>query len=406
MSSVTVWTPRARQQLSADELHTLLTSASETLRTPFSDSSFFVLEEFSRSLLKSTYARAVPQLVTLGFWLRKAAITELHNRFNGDGNQSTVKVPRGLAYHLPPANVDTLFIYSWALSFVVGNSNVIRVPSNPSKVALWCLEELLSVLDKAQLDSSQIFCSYNHSSTIGKDISAVCDLRVIWGGDEKVRQVSLDPVKPDGLSIGFSDRKSLCLIKTEAYARCEESERLNLAEKFYNDLYWFDQLGCGSPRVVVWVGKGSPDTKLFYELLSATIEEKGYRVEQHTDISKLVFANELVGKGIANRAQRCSSELTVLDSELHSAALEHVHGGGLLFQMSMDNLSDITSLVRQDLQTLTTFGFDKDEKIKLARELNGKGGYRIVPVGSALNFNSIWDGIDLLGHFSRQITIE
>ncbi|MFC6804089.1 acyl-CoA reductase [Deinococcus caeni] len=38
-------------------------------------------------------------------------------------------MPRGLVFHVPPANVDTIFIYSWLMSVLAGNRNVIRLSS-------------------------------------------------------------------------------------------------------------------------------------------------------------------------------------------------------------------------------------------------------------------------------------
>ena len=59
----------------------------------------------------------------------------------------SLRVPRGLAFHLPPTNVDTLFVYSLMASFLVGNLNVVRVSRNrrSEQVTLLC-EVLRAVL--------------------------------------------------------------------------------------------------------------------------------------------------------------------------------------------------------------------------------------------------------------------
>ena len=59
----------------------------------------------------------------------------------------------------------------------------------------------------------------------------------------------------------------------------------------------------------------------------------------------------------------------------------------------------------QDLQTITEFGFDRSAKLELAKEMGLKGGYRIVPTGKALEFNPIWDGVELMSHFTRLVTV-
>jgi hypothetical protein len=62
-------------------------------------------------------------------------------------------------------------------------------------------------------------------------------------------------------------------------------------------------------------------------------------------------------------------------------------------------------VVRKD-QTVSQFGFSRDELIELAAELSGRGVDRIVPFGSALTFSAIWDGYDLLAEFSRLVTVQ
>jgi hypothetical protein len=81
-------------------------------------------------------------------------------------------------------------------------------------------------------------------------------------------------------------------------------------------------------------------------------------------------------------------------------------GGGLLFQAYAKELNEIAPLIIRRDQTLTHFGFTRDELRNLARLLNGRGIDRIVPVGHALNFNRFWDGYDLLREFTRTVYIQ
>ena len=52
------------------------------------------------------------------------------------------------------------------------------------------------------------------------------------------------------------------------------------------------------------------------------------------------------------------------------------------------------------------YGLDRDAVHELARELNGRGIDRFVPVGRALEFNATWDGFDLLGEFVKRVVID
>jgi len=66
---------------------------------------------------------------------------------------------------------------------------------------------------------------------------------------------------------------------------------------------------------------------------------------------------------------------------------------------------DLLPLIQRKDQTLGYFGFSREELTSFAQQLTGRGLFRIVPVGEALQFESIWDGVDLTYSLVRQITI-
>ena len=144
---------------------------------------------------------------------------------------------------------------------------------------------------------------------------------------------------------------------------------------------------------------------LFFQNLDKVIDKKAYRVEAGVAIDKLVFASEMLIDDVSQSVHWHRAEFVSLEAELDATVLDHAKGGGTLFFSRTDELKDVAKLARRDLQTISTFGFSQPDKIDLAVRLNGRGGYRIVPVGEALNFDSVWDGLDLMQHFSRQITV-
>lgn len=372
---------------------------------PFHEASMAVLKELSARILKAPEARSAPQLMALGYWLRPAAIKRAAVRFEVRVQEDQVPTSRGLAFHLPPANVDTLFVYSWVLSLLAGNANVVRLPSTMAPVADWLIDVIADVLESCGEGHRHMFCAYDHRSGLNKDISARADLRMIWGGDAKVLAASGDPVRPDGLSLGFSDRKSFCVLKTETYGSLDDAGRNDLAARLYNDIYWFDQLGCGSPRIVVWVGAPGDLSKDLYQRLLAKTQNQHYDVETGVAIAKFSFINDMLASGRAHKGAIFGNALGVLDVEVSANVLDNVQGGGLLLDSHVPDLSGILPLIDRRTQTLSSFGFDQQELMTLARSMVGKGGFRIVPVGEALSFEETWDGIPLLDHMTRRITV-
>ncbi len=403
--TVEIFKPGNNESIDSASFLKQLDSGSKNIDAPFCDQRIDALNEIATTLLHSPMAAQAPQILALGFWLRKSAVKQIQRDLLPQ-LPGCYSVPRGLAFHLPPANVDTLFAYSWALSFLAGNSNVVRLPSEMNPVADYLVSSILECLCKRDMAESQQFVFFDKTSDLVESISSIADLRVIWGGDAKVLAVSRYPVRPDGLSIGFSDRKSLSIISADAYANADETTRRDVAQKFYNDLYWFDQLGCGSPRALIWVGDKGQHSNDFYSMLQSVVVGKAERIETGIAISKFVFSNEMAGIGISNEVQRYSNELTVLNAEVQTGLLENTHGGGILFDCQCKSVEEIACLIQRNVQTITHFGLSDAEMASLKSVVNGAGGYRIVPIGEALSFSPIWDGMNLIGMFTRLVAVD
>jgi hypothetical protein len=372
------------------------------------DANLKLLSDISGKLLKSPMARRAPQITVAGYWLRKAALSGLCDEWRSRQVKPAAYAPRGIAFHLPPTNVDTIFLYSWALSVLAGNTNIVRLPSSMSMVASEIIGIVSQALIENQLEKHHLFLEFPHSSALMASISARSSVRMIWGGDNKVNDVSRYPVRPNGISLGFPDRFSFCAIKSSVYSAANDKLKADLAQKFYNDTYWFDQLGCGSPRIIYWIGKvsdGHEASKEFFERLEQARKTKNYETETGVAIQKLLYASRRAADGDLIDYTRLSNELSAFkpteDAELH----EDVQGGGMIAHLTYDNLEKISPRIRAKDQTMTHFGFDPLELQSFARLATIKGLCRIVPIGEALSFEPVWDGIDLLTTMSRIVTI-
>jgi hypothetical protein len=68
-------------------------------------------------------------------------------------------------------------------------------------------------------------------------------------------------------------------------------------------------------------------------------------------------------------------------------------------------VTDLAEHVTVRDQTLVHAGFENDELRALAENVNGRGLDRLVPIGQALAFDRVWDGIDLFEAFTRRVTV-
>ncbi len=394
-----------RTPINAQDLIAHVAAMTYQSRQPLSDTLLAMLADISRTILRDPVSRRVPQYVALGYWLRSAALNQLKNEMVASTKPGMLRIARGVSLHLPPTNVDTIFVYSWAMSVLAGNANIVRLSDSLSPDTEWLVNTIAKTVADHGEAYRQIFCTYPYGGDIERTISQHCDLRMIWGGDAKVATVSATPIRPDGLSVGFPDRKSLAIISTHAYADADENARDALAVQFYNDLFWFDQMGCGSPRLLIWVGSTPAQSDDFYARLGKIVTARKFAVETGVAIEKLVFGNNLLADGISEKQTVYSNELTVCRVTDPDSALNRTQGGGFLCEWHISDLSEIPPIITRVIQTITHFGFSDSALHILGTGIAGRGGYRIVPIGQALQFDTVWDGVDLFEHMTRKIIV-
>jgi hypothetical protein len=390
------------------ELEPLLERLSTQRFTPFDP----LLVEFVDALSKALMAgpREYPEIIALGYWARRASIATYQRDLEALASERVRLVPRGLAFHVPPANVDTIFMYSWLLSLLVGNANLIRLSSRESpQVELVCekLGQLLNEARFAAVAASVAIVRYGHDDAITARISGRCDLRVVWGGDGTVAALRAFPLHPTARELSFGDKFSFSAIGTAAYLEATPELQRTLAERFFNDAMWFDQAGCSSPRLVVFVGAEGPRaSRRFFEAFEQVIEAKQHRVDDGHAMAKLVFSFQAALDGRIKEQHRLSSELsTLVVTTLEDFSRDHP-GAGLFFVAHLERLDELVPFVTKRDQTLGHFGLAREELGALVRALAGRGVDRLVPVGQALTFNRYWDGYDLLQELTRKVYLE
>ncbi len=375
---------------------------------PFDDDVVEACIELSQRLLREPSARRYPELLALGFWMRKAELYRLRQQFDLMRRGDCLLVPCGTVFHLPPRNVDTIFVYSWLLSALSGNCNLIRLSRERSGPTLELLRFFCEVLENAPPSAreSTWIVSYGHEKEPTEMLSSLCDMRVIWGGDHTVSTIRQVPLPPHAREMVFADRFSLSAIEAAAYLDLDPSRRGSLAKQFFDDAFWFDQMACSSPRLLIWCG----------DLADARAASADFfpRVNNYAMSHKVIEPAHLMHRFLASSlavldrsviAYRRFPALTVLTVANLAAFSRNHPGGNLFFECQLDGLSDLASALCRRDQTLTWFGFAPEDLKNLAAVLNGRAIDRIVPIGQALQFGRFWDGNDLLQSFCRQVFI-
>ena len=97
-----------------------------------------------------------------------------------------------------------------------------------------------------------------------------------------------------------------------------------------------------------------------------------------------------------------SQSLYVIDLKKLPKNLDQLRGKwGYFYQYYTKDLKKFSKFINNKFQTLTYYGFDKKYFINLIVDNNIKGIDRVVPIGSSLNMNLMWDGYDIINILSR-----
>jgi hypothetical protein len=378
--------------------------AQQPLIEPFSREVIERCGRFSQFLFRDSEARRHPELQALAFWMRESAVTTLAAEFAQQQPPHTLRTARGVVFHVPPANVDTIFVYSWLLSTLCGNRNILRLSRRASDATDILVRAFAAAAPNA---ADTWLLRYGHEADITKAISARADVRVIWGGDATVNAVRQAPLAPHARELTFPDRYSFAVLKSDAFLALSDEAVHELIRQSYNDIYWFDQMACSSPHLIAWIGQPVPArvaSRRYFEAFQAELARRD-PAAIGTRLAKFTHACREAADGNVEYWLD-SAGLTVLGSASIDARVRSRQGGGLLWQVSAETLAGLIPFVERRDQTVTYFGFAEEELREWIRSLGHRGVDRIVPIGQALQFDRIWDGNDLLSDLTRLVRVD
>lgn len=375
---------------------------------PFDPRAVDFLAELSAELLRDPDARRQEASAAFGFWCRKAHLEALERRHAAP----LPRLGRGLVFHLAPSNVPVLFAYSMAAGLLAGNANLVRLSSRRAEGDTVLLSLLRRVLDRPEhsaVKARTALISYDRDDETTAALCARCDARVVWGGDETVARLRAMPMPPHGVELSFPGRWSLAVFRQAAFAALNDGERAALAHRFYNDTYQMDQNACSSPQLVLWLEDGGePDCRrLWWEAVAAEAEGR-YPLGPYQAARKLEllcrYAMTMADPPVAAVERYRGNLLYVAELERLPAEPERLRGGfGLFFQSAIASLEELPPLLSPKAQTLVCGGLDCGETARFLAERRARGIDRVVPLGQALEFDTVWDGKDLIAGLSRVI---
>lgn len=375
---------------------------------PFEDTVCSFLNECSKELLADKEAKVYSDVVTFAFFCRKANIEKIKESYE---NRLTGRLGRGVTLHIAPSNVPINFAYTLVAGLLAGNRCIVRASSKDfaqTRIVCRTFNKVAENPNFADLKNIFAVVMFNHSSEIMNELSALCDVRVIWGGDNSIAEIRKSPLKPRATEITFADRYSFAVFNAEYVASQSDDELKKIAQSFYNDTYLYDQNACSSPRFITWLGNKER---------CAVAKEKFWNAV-HENISSKYILPPILAVDKLTAQYKCAVELDYVKieesqgngitrislSKIPQNLVDYTCAGGFYLEYETDDLSDIASVVNNKFQTLSYLGVDPMELRSFVVQQGLSGIDRIVPVGKTADFGFVWDGYDLIGSMSRIVT--
>lgn len=368
---------------------------------PFNDNVMAFLNDLSAELMSDSTAKLYPDIVTLGFWLRKASLIKLRERF--EKNDGNIHLGKGILFHIAPSNVPVNYAYSLFSGLLMGNINIVRIPSKDFPQVGIINSAINETLRSHRFMADYIFLvRYDRDKKINDFFSSVADVRIVWGGDATIDEIRKSPLQPRAGEVTFADRYSLAVIDSDHYIGLDNKERF--AEKFYNDTYLSDQNACTSPRIVIWLGKSIAQAKsIFWNALHVLVRAK-YKLQPVVSVNKLTSA--YIAAAVRDGVQVVQHEdnylVRVALSHLEAEIMELKDNSGYFFEYDCGDIMELRDLCND--KRCQTIGFLGKKDVLMPLLMSGiKGVDRVVPIGSSMDFDLIWDGYNLYERFTRTI---
>ncbi len=375
----------------------------------FSEEVLGFLDELSQHLMRKKSRNNFADVMAFAFWARRKNIENMKSFFD----EYKERRGNGLCFHICPSNIPINFAFSFAFGLLAGNANIIRLPSKKFAQVQFLLEAIDEILNKySRLKERNLFISYDRDSSLTSEISAIADVRMLWGGDATISSLKAMQTKPRCNDISFADRYSLCIIDANSILELDEIRLKGLSENFYNDTFLMDQNACSSPQLILWLdGKDTEKAKeIFWQSIEKTSEKYILQdmdaMDKYTQLCREIIELKIYKSSICHSNKIYRIELSALEK-----TLENLRGrNGYFYEYTLPSreslVSELFPIITDKYQSISYFGIDAKELQKDIINNNIIGIDQIVPIGKTLEMDIFWDGYDILRMLSRKILLK
>ena len=301
----------------------------------------------------------------------------------------------GLVFHLGPGNVPLNAIYSWFCGFLAGNQNIVRISSRATNNEIELVKFISNEIDKHGFqDYFLIGFDPNQFIEISETLA---DARILWGSNQTIDRID-NSRRNSCKDIKFGTKISCSILDLDKIKLYSDRQKLIIKNFLITDMFTKNSQPCTSPSTIFLISKSEKWYDIFSSILPYEDDPKlsiaewdiNLSAEQINRIQDLTFNYE--PNSIIHNKQIHSFFVKtnkMIPSELNLRIF------GICLCKSLE---EVSNKIITNIQTIT-YGGISTNKILAESSLVDKS-LRIVPIGQAHMFDTIWDGVDLLRSLS------
>jgi hypothetical protein len=330
---------------------------------------------------------------------REVPHTEAFDRFvQIEANKSLRILPRGVACHWIAGNVPLLGLFSWALSALAGNINIIRTSSRAGDFVTPVLELLARSSEAGHdlADDTLVLSFPREDEASHRAMSAVANVRVAWGGLESVAAVTTMPAGWDCETVVLGPRMSLAIVDPAL-----TTDRV--LSRLASDIAYFDQQACSSPQWVFVKGRrGDGQLDAWLQRFTAAFAAQAQGLGRHpldlgeTYRIELDRARVLLDGGVVHRDNGTAWTVAVVDApDGRVACMNRV-----VQIVPVADVEDVCPHIPANVQTAVMM-LEQADAERFSERAAARGVCRFPRPGEGNHFENPWDGIPLMSRLTR-----
>jgi hypothetical protein len=382
-----------------------------------------LFDDFGGRLLRDSRTARLEGAMFLSAWLKRRNLEQLLalnlngnpaylDGFVSEGRNYLAAKPHGLVAAWMAGNVATLPMFSTVPALLAKNVCLVKL-AQPDPAGM---DSLLAVLADSEgeglrgaelLEAAAVVWFDYHNSELNQQMSLAADAKIVWGGTEAVRAVSLLPRREHCIEIIFGPKYSIGVVGRKLLEDEDDAGLESAVASFVRDVAVFDQRACSAPQTIFVERNGRRPLRELGERFARHFA----RLPPKTDLDAYttlrildVRAQWAIDESKDVIASTDGADWTVcMDRE---ASLKEAVQSRTIFLGEVDSWRDVIPLLGPKVQTVGLALGDLDESLLFAEAATRAGVARCVRPGIMNNYESPWDGKLLVGQLVRWVTLK